>query len=544
MKHLKLLLASLLLSANAFAGNYVGDYAVGDTIYCKFGTVRPSTGASFTLAGSPVVSAYPDNSTTQITAGITLTADFDGVTGMNHLTVAATGGNGYATGTFYSLQITTGTVDSISVTGQEACSFSLGKVSALRPTTAGRTLVVDASGLADANAVKVGPTGSGTAQTARDLGASVLISSGTGTGQLSVTSGVIASNVTQFGGAAATTSSGRPEVNTTVLAGTTLATLTGSYPSLGIIDSGTAQAGSTSTTLVLRSAANFVADNRITGANCQITGGTGVGEALNVSSYVNSTDTATMGGTWPTTPDNTSTYVCWGTAPGSGTLTLGTGAITASTFAAGAIDATAIATDAIGAAELAASAIGSSELATGAITTATFASGAIDAAAVATDAIGAAELATDAIGSAELATDAIGAAELAASAIGSSELADGGITSAEFGSGAITATVVATDAIGAAELASDAATEIGTAVLSAQGILTGTCSSGSATTCVDAARTEADATQLQDRLICFNDGWCAMLTTFNPGTDTATTTKSAPSTRASKTYSIFPSTAQ
>lgn len=33
------------------------------------------------------------------------------------------------------------------------------------------TLVIDANGLADANAVKIGPTGSGTAQTAKDLGA-------------------------------------------------------------------------------------------------------------------------------------------------------------------------------------------------------------------------------------------------------------------------------------------------------------------------------------------------------------------------------------
>lgn len=41
----------------------------------------------------------------------------------------------------------------------------------LAPATAGRTLVVDASGLADANTVKIGPTGSGTAQTAKDLGA-------------------------------------------------------------------------------------------------------------------------------------------------------------------------------------------------------------------------------------------------------------------------------------------------------------------------------------------------------------------------------------
>ena len=49
-----------------------------------------------------------------------------------------------------------------------------------------------------ANVIQV----NGTAQTARDLGASVLISSGTGTGQLSVTSGVIASNVTQIDGSA------------------------------------------------------------------------------------------------------------------------------------------------------------------------------------------------------------------------------------------------------------------------------------------------------------------------------------------------------
>lgn len=38
------------------------------------------------------------------------------------------------------------------------------------PATSGRSMVVDASGLVDANAVKVGPTGSGTAQTAKDLG--------------------------------------------------------------------------------------------------------------------------------------------------------------------------------------------------------------------------------------------------------------------------------------------------------------------------------------------------------------------------------------
>ena len=40
--------------------------------------------------------------------------------------------------------------------------------SPLQPTTTGNKLVVDSAGLADASAVKVGPTGSGTAQTAGD----------------------------------------------------------------------------------------------------------------------------------------------------------------------------------------------------------------------------------------------------------------------------------------------------------------------------------------------------------------------------------------
>ena len=41
------------------------------------------------------------------------------------------------------------------------------------PATSGRSMVVDANGLVDANAVKVGPSGSGTAQTAKDIGAAV-----------------------------------------------------------------------------------------------------------------------------------------------------------------------------------------------------------------------------------------------------------------------------------------------------------------------------------------------------------------------------------
>ncbi len=70
---------------------------------------------------------------------------------------------------------------------------------ALAPATVGRKVVVDDSGLVDANTVKVGATGAGTAQTARDIGASVLLSSGTGTGQVSLSSGAVLLQATQTG---------------------------------------------------------------------------------------------------------------------------------------------------------------------------------------------------------------------------------------------------------------------------------------------------------------------------------------------------------
>lgn len=124
---------------------YRGDIRLGDTIDVKFSTVG-TTGAPTTLAGTPVVSAYVGNSTTQITAGITLTVDFDGVTGLHNVRVVASSGNGFATATNVDLVITTGTVGGTSVVGYVVGSFSIENRSALMPTTAGRTAAVDASG--------------------------------------------------------------------------------------------------------------------------------------------------------------------------------------------------------------------------------------------------------------------------------------------------------------------------------------------------------------------------------------------------------------
>lgn len=61
----------------------------------------------------------------------------------------------------------------IAVIGAPQTIFTMPTTGVLSPATLGRTAVVDASGLIDANMVKAGPTGSGTAQTARDVGGAV-----------------------------------------------------------------------------------------------------------------------------------------------------------------------------------------------------------------------------------------------------------------------------------------------------------------------------------------------------------------------------------
>ena len=136
---------------------HLGDYATATVIYGKFSTYRPSTGASYTLGGTPALSVYKDSSTTQSTAGVTPTVDFDSVTGLNHFTIDTSADNAfYASGSNFDIVITTGTVDSVSVTGTVVGSFSLAKTAALRPTTAGRTLDVSAGGEAGVDWANIG----------------------------------------------------------------------------------------------------------------------------------------------------------------------------------------------------------------------------------------------------------------------------------------------------------------------------------------------------------------------------------------------------
>lgn len=154
---------------------------------------------------------YKDGSASEKTTtnGISVTSPFDSITGKHLIEIDtnnSTGDSGFwAAGSEYRVEVSSAkTVASIVQSGVTVGRFRLVATGVLRPATDGRTLVVDANGLADANTVKLGPTGSGTAQTARDLGASVLLSPGTGTGQLDITSGVVKANWVQIIGTAIT----------------------------------------------------------------------------------------------------------------------------------------------------------------------------------------------------------------------------------------------------------------------------------------------------------------------------------------------------
>lgn len=101
-------------------GNYAEDFA---TLNFNFNTHK-ADGTPIALAGSPAVSVYK-NSTTQSTAGITLSVDYDSLTGLNHVLIDLSSDAFYAVANDYSVVITAGTVDGISVVGTVVAQFSI-----------------------------------------------------------------------------------------------------------------------------------------------------------------------------------------------------------------------------------------------------------------------------------------------------------------------------------------------------------------------------------------------------------------------------------
>jgi hypothetical protein len=147
----KLLALALVLLAAPASAVHLGDFPVGATVDFMFNT-RTAAGAPITFAGTPSLTVYRGSNTTEDSGDITLVVDYDtpSITGMHHVTIATGGDPTFYVAGDFQVVVVQGTVNGQSVAGQVVASFSLNNRSALRPATAGRTVVVSASGVVDA----------------------------------------------------------------------------------------------------------------------------------------------------------------------------------------------------------------------------------------------------------------------------------------------------------------------------------------------------------------------------------------------------------
>lgn len=249
----------------------LGTIKPGNTIRIPFGSFAAATGApaAVTNYADADIQVYKDGSTTQraSAAGLTATTTFDTLTGVNLVTIDTsdnTTAGFWAAGSEYIVIVSDITVDGQTLRFPIA-RFRLGLSGSILDTTiatlSSQTSFTLTVGPAEDNALigclmyfhdvasavqggfgyctaytgstktvtlAAGPSFTiaasdnvmvlarthvygigGTAQTARDLGASVLLSSGTGTGQLDFTSGVVKANLAQILGTALTETAGQ-----------------------------------------------------------------------------------------------------------------------------------------------------------------------------------------------------------------------------------------------------------------------------------------------------------------------------------------------
>lgn len=157
-----------------------------------------------------------------------------------------------------------------------------------------------ADGNIKADTLRIG----GTLQTARDIGASVLLSSGTGTGQLDFTSGIVKSDMRKTGGQLVDTVSpvdgnGYPYVNT-IAFGSTASTIVDDIRAFQYIVVGNT-ASATSSTVVGPNDFSTINDFY---KNCliYIGSGTGIGQIRLCTGYTGSSRTFAISPNWDTTP--------------------------------------------------------------------------------------------------------------------------------------------------------------------------------------------------------------------------------------------------
>ena len=283
----------------------LGELKLEEGTFFDFVTHHPSTAAVTDADSGPTAEVFEDATDTTVVA-LTVTKRTS-KTGNYRCPVTAAAADGFEVGKTYNV-VASATVNSIAGKGIIG-RFKVrarGKDDLAFPATSGRSMVVDAAGLVDANMVKAGPTGSGTAQTARDIGASVLLSPGTGTGQLSITSGVVGADMVQVSGDSAVA-----DLIEALFDGTA-----GPVAAQGISDKGIAQSVS-GDEVVIRAAAAF-GDDTLRGQTLAMLGSDqGYWQSRVIASNVGATDTVTLDEAYEVEPTGTLSYFIFMTAPGS-----------------------------------------------------------------------------------------------------------------------------------------------------------------------------------------------------------------------------------
>ena len=119
---------------------YLGNLTEDQVIDFKFSTHK-ADGTPITLANG-VVKVYKDNATdTEINTGVTLSVDFDGVTGLHNVNIDTSAAAFYAVASDYNVVITVGTVDGVSVVGTVLATFSIeNRLNVLDELTAGHAV--------------------------------------------------------------------------------------------------------------------------------------------------------------------------------------------------------------------------------------------------------------------------------------------------------------------------------------------------------------------------------------------------------------------
>jgi hypothetical protein len=113
--------------------SYLSDYIAGETIETSF-TTRDTTGLPTLFSGSPALAVYKDQSLVESTAGITLTTNYDGRAGLNHVTIDLSADAAfYSAGSDFALVVTAGTVAGTSVVGEVLKEFSIQNRSPQKP---------------------------------------------------------------------------------------------------------------------------------------------------------------------------------------------------------------------------------------------------------------------------------------------------------------------------------------------------------------------------------------------------------------------------